>query len=247
MPTTYGYCRVSTQRQADSGLSLDAQKDLIERDFQYKPEGREWGGFYIDPGQSASIPLTAREAGCRLDLRLQIGDCVVITRLDRGFRNCQDFFNTMARWLERGVKCKMLDLGLDTSTPAGEMMAGMMAVFAQYERRLISARVKEINARRKALGLACNQRRIGHKTAGPKGKRHFVPDPWNMAWIEKIYEQHEAGYSSYQISKWLLIQKIKLSDGSRWLPARIRTAIKWWQAKLQRDKRNGPEPPPPRE
>jgi DNA invertase Pin-like site-specific DNA recombinase len=53
-----------------------------------------------------------------------------------------------------------LDLGVDTSTPAGEMLANVLASFAQYERRLISQRTKDALAQLKAQGVVLGRPRV---------------------------------------------------------------------------------------
>ena len=60
---------------------------------------------------------------------------VIVAKLDRLSRSLLDFAGLMERARRQGWALVALDLGVDTSTPAGEMMANVLATFAQFERR----------------------------------------------------------------------------------------------------------------
>lgn len=68
-------------------------------------------------------------------------EALVVAKLDRLPRSLIDFAVTLEQ-ARAGWELIPLDLGVDPSTPSGEMMANVMASFAQYERRLISDRTK---------------------------------------------------------------------------------------------------------
>src|SRR5437870_13276846 len=69
----------------------------------------------------------------------------------------------MERSRREGWSLVALDLGVDTSTPSGEMMANVLATFAQFERRLISQRTKEALAQKRAQGV-----RLGRPPSLPR-------------------------------------------------------------------------------
>lgn len=77
----YGYCRVSTHEQANSGLSLDRQKQQITGYDMMK--GWAIAEFFVEAGVSASVPLADRLEGQRLLATLQPGDVVITAKLDR--------------------------------------------------------------------------------------------------------------------------------------------------------------------
>ena len=61
------------------------------------------------------------------------GDSLVITKIDRLARSARDLYEIMATLKSKGVELKALDQALDTNTPAGKAMIGMMAIFAEFE------------------------------------------------------------------------------------------------------------------
>ena len=125
-----GYIRVSTSEQADSGLGLEAQHAAITGEA--KRRGWQLLDIYEDAGASAKT--TARRPALAKAL-----DAV-----------------------EKGAAEALvaIDLGVDTTTPAGEMIANSVANFSQFERRLIGQRTKDALAVRKAQGVQLGRPRV---------------------------------------------------------------------------------------
>lgn len=94
--------------------------------------------------------------------RLKRGDTLIVLDLDRAFRSSIDALTTMERLRERGINFKILNLNLDLSTEFGEVIFGIMAALAQFERRMLSRRTRE--------GLAAARKR-GVKLGRPRNRR----------------------------------------------------------------------------
>ena len=71
-----------------------------------------------------------------------------------------DFTRLMERSWKKGWARVAIDLGVDTTTPAGEMIANSVANFSQFERRLIGQRTKDALAVRKAQGVQLGRPRV---------------------------------------------------------------------------------------
>ena len=86
---------------------------------------------------------------------LEAGDAaaLVVAKLDRLSRSMIDFTALMATAQKQGWALVALDCAVDTTTPAGEAMANVLATFAQFERRLISQRTREALAVKRAQGV----------------------------------------------------------------------------------------------
>src|SRR5207249_7537381 len=88
---------------------------------------------------------------------------LVAAKLDRLSRSMIDFTALMATAQKHGWALVALDCAVDTTTPAGEAMANVLATFAQFERRLISQRTREALAVKKSQGV-----RLGRPPTMPK-------------------------------------------------------------------------------
>ncbi|MGI4718731.1 MAG: recombinase family protein [Janthinobacterium lividum] len=82
----------------------------------------------------------------------RLGDVFVVTKLDRLARNTQHLLEIVQRLDSKGVSLKVLNLGLDTSTPTGKLMLTMLGAVGQFEREIMLERQKEGVAKAKAEG-----------------------------------------------------------------------------------------------
>lgn len=149
--TAVGYVRVSTNEQADSGAGMEAQRRAIT----LAAEAREWHLVQIfEDGGASGKNLKRPGLLAALDA-LDRGEAqvLVVAKIDRLSRSLIDFAGLMERARKRGWDLAALDLGVDTSTPQGEMVASVMATFAQFERRLIGLRTKEALAVKRSQGV----------------------------------------------------------------------------------------------
>lgn len=146
-----GYARVSTTEQADSGLGLEAQRQAI----RVECERRGWKllGIEEDAGWSGKVAtrpgLQRALAACKAGR----ADGLLVAKLDRLSRSMQHAAALLAEAERDGWALVALDLGVDLSTPSGEVMAHVLAAIAQFERRLIGQRTKDALAVKKAQGV----------------------------------------------------------------------------------------------
>jgi DNA invertase Pin-like site-specific DNA recombinase len=84
-PAVFGYVRVSTDTQADNGVSLDEQQRRIEG--RCLEQGWHLAEIFVERGVSGSVPFAERPEGGRLLRQLQAGDIVISPKLDRVFRS----------------------------------------------------------------------------------------------------------------------------------------------------------------
>lgn len=202
-----GYVRVSTDEQADSGAGLAAQRKAVSEGCDARGYGlveiledAGWSGKSLErPGISEAIArLDAGEA-----------DALMVAKLDRLSRSLLDFAQLMARAQAKRWVIVALDLGVDTSTPAGEMMANVLATFSQFERRLIGQRTKEAMAVKKAAGQHL-------------GRPRTLSDDV----VARIVSEREAGSTLQAICDRLTADGISTPrGGKRWDPSVVRRVI----------------------
>ncbi|WP_231884401.1 recombinase family protein [Plantibacter sp. H53] len=136
-----GYLRVSTDEQANSGLGLVAQQETIQR----YADAHGWNVvWHEDAGVSAKSldrpQLQAALARLRPTPNHRDVDGIVVAKLDRLSRSVVDFAGVLELARARKWALVAIDLGVDTSTPTGELVANVMMSVAQWERRVIGER-----------------------------------------------------------------------------------------------------------
>ena len=127
----YGYMRVSTAAQS-KGNSLEEQERLLRKNGATELYQDAFTGTRTDR-PNFTILLN----------KLQEGDTLVITKLDRFARNTAEGLNVIQHLLERGVKVNILNMGTIDTTPTGKLILTVMLAFAEFERDMIVQRTTE--------------------------------------------------------------------------------------------------------
>lgn len=164
--TAVAYCRVSTSEQEVSGHSLDDQETVLRA----LATSRGWDVIVVrEVGSGKS--LTARPLLTEVLRGLDSGviNVLMAVRLDRLSRSVTDFSGLMDRAERHGWDLHVADLGLDTSTPSGRLVAQVLAATAEHERRLIGERTREGLRAAKSKGV-----RLGRPQSVPTEVRHEV-------------------------------------------------------------------------
>jgi putative DNA-invertase from lambdoid prophage Rac len=150
MSRVFAYLRVSTQDQTTdnqlqeitaAGFSVNAKRVISET-------------------VSGSVPASERPGFSQLVNKLEDGDVLVVTKLDRLGRNAMDVRATVEALTGMGVKVHCLALGgVDLTSPAGRMTMQVIAAVAEFERDLLIERTQSGLARARAEGKALGRPR----------------------------------------------------------------------------------------
>jgi len=203
-----GYVRVSTEEQRQSSAGLDAQREAI----LHEARRRGWTVVELieDAGWSGK---DLRRPGIKAALEaLERGDAsaLVVAKLDRLSRSMLDFAGLMAKAQKQSWALVALDCAVDTTTPAGEAMANVMATFAQFERRLIGQRTKEALAAKRSAGV-----RLGRPSSVPSEV------------AKRIRAERGAGATLRQIADGLNADAVPTPrGGSKWRPSSIEAVVR---------------------
>jgi DNA invertase Pin-like site-specific DNA recombinase len=173
------YARVSTHDQQTLPLQLKAMREYAKkRKWKIKEEIQEIG--------SGAKTRPKREALLKQARQRQI-DAIIVWRLDRWGRSVADLIGTIRELTDIGVGFVSLTEALDLTTPAGKAMAGMLAVFAEFERDILRERVK--------AGIA---------HARSQGKQHGRPAT-AAAKETEVKKLHKKGLNNSEIARKLKI------------------------------------------
>lgn len=186
------YDRVSTDIQVQQGLSLDTQKELLTE--YANTHGYEIVDYYIDEGLTARKKLKNRRDFMRLldDIRADRIDLVLVTKLDRWFRNVKDYHNVQAILEEHHCNWKTVLEDYDTSTADGQLKINIMLAVAQNESDRTSERIKVVFEHKKR-----NQEHLnGPIPFGYKNiDKHLKKDAGTCAIVEDIFRYYFTCYS----------------------------------------------------
>ncbi len=133
----YGYARVSSADQ-----TLDVQRDaLLQAGCEMIREEKRSGA--------------SQEGRDEMKLLLEFirpGDVLTVTKIDRLARSVRDLMEIHDKVVAKGASLRILNMGLDTQTPTGKLMLGVLGSVAEFERDMILERQREGIAKAKANG-----------------------------------------------------------------------------------------------
>lgn len=159
----FAYARVSTTDQTTDNQALEIAA----------------AGFAIEPQRmivetvSGSTAAMQRKGFVRLVDRLEAGDVLVVTKLDRLGRNAMDVQATVAALEAKSIRVHCLALGgMDLTSPAGRMTMGVIAAVSQFERDLLIERTQAGLARVKAEG----KKKLGRPAKLTADQRQAIRD-----------------------------------------------------------------------
>jgi DNA invertase Pin-like site-specific DNA recombinase len=138
-----GYARVSTDGQSLTAQVVELKVAGCTEVFQEKISGAK----------------SERAQLSRLMKRLESGDVLVVTRLDRLARSTRDLLNVLGAVGDKGAGFRSLrDTWADTTTPHGRLMLTVLGGLAEFERELIRSRTSEGRERAKAKGIVMGRK-----------------------------------------------------------------------------------------
>jgi DNA invertase Pin-like site-specific DNA recombinase len=203
---TYG--RVSTGRQADSGLGLDDQAELVTEACRRR--GFKVVGDFVDPGKSGKRKV--RRPGLEAALAmLDDGDAdvLVCAKVDRLSRSTTDMGHILDRAQDHGWSIVLLDVGLDTSTASGRLMADVLVSMAAFESNRIAERVR----------AAHHQKRVRGQRSG---RRPELPDDVR----QRIFRERAEGRTLRAIAEDLTAEGVPTPRGGKWHAVTISSVVK---------------------
>jgi site-specific DNA recombinase len=184
-----GYVRVSTDKQADRGVSLDAQAEKIRA--MAVVHNAALIDIIVDGGESAKS--LNRPGMARLLALVDAGEVqtVIIAKLDRLTRSVKDLCTLLERLERRSVALISVAESLDTGSAAGRLVLNIMTAVSQWEREAIGERTRDALCHKRIQGERVGNIPFGSRLADDG--QHLEPDPAEQAALAEIRRLRNEG------------------------------------------------------
>src|ERR1051325_6112671 len=188
---TIGYVRVSTDRQADQGVSLEAQEAKIRA--MATVQSAHLLDVIVDGGESAKS--LNRPGLQRLLALVNAGQvqAVIVAKLDRLTRSVKDLCALLELFEKRKVALISVAESLDTGSAAGRLVITIMGAVSQWEREAIGERTRDALRHKRGNGERVGNIEFGYRL-GKDGK-HLEPNPTEQAALAAIRKHRARGLS----------------------------------------------------
>src|SRR5271170_6651655 len=207
-----GYARVSTDRQADRGVSLDAQAEKIRA--MAVVHSAELLEIIVDGGESAKS--LNRPGMARLLALVDAGEVqtVIIAKLDRLTRSVKDLCTLLERFTRRGVALVSVAESLDTGSVAGRLVLNIMTAVSQWEREAIGERTRDAMSHKRTNGERVGNIQFGYRLCADD--KHVEPDPAEQSVLDEIGRLRRNGHTMRGIAAALNQRAFRTRRGSGW-------------------------------
>jgi len=213
-----GYIRVSTQGQADEGVSLEAQKAKIEAWCQANDYSLV--DMFVDAGISGKA--MANREGLQMALDAVGKDVALVaysmSRLSRSTKDMLAIADSLER---RGADLVSLTEKIDTTSAVGKMVFRVLAVLGEFERDLVSERTKAALAYKKANGETYAPVPFGFQAI--EGRLVVVEEEASL--VAEILRMREQGHTLRAIAGEMNQRGIEGKRGGKWHASTVRYLI----------------------
>lgn len=234
-----GYARVSTDAQAEEGVSLSAQVAAIQRyaatigvslgcvasaekwPVNYPPEG-----VFVDGGVGGKTPIITRPEGAKVVtlVRGRFVSHIIVTKQDRLSRNVMDIAMLRVELMKSGVTLHLVDEGGAVGTgPSDRLLLGIRGELAQWQREVIGASTQSALDHKRTKGEKLGGPvPYGYRVwTNPAGIKELKLDPEEQAVIGRARQLRAEGMSYTRIGKQLFEERHPARNRGPWHPQQI--------------------------
>jgi len=207
-----GYARVSTDKQAERGVSLEAQTEKIRA--MALVHDAELLDIIVDGGESAKS--LNRPGMQRLLALVDSGEVktVIVAKLDRLTRSVKDLCELLDRFERRGVALVSVAESLDTGSAAGRLVLNIMTAVSQWEREAIGERTRDAMSHKRNQGQRVGNIAYGCQLAGDGV--HLEANPAEQAVLSEIRQLRSQGATLRGIAATLNHRAYRTRRGTTW-------------------------------
>jgi DNA invertase Pin-like site-specific DNA recombinase len=227
-----GYVRVSTEGQAEEGVSLAAQRRKL--DAQALAQDMRLAAVHEDAGVSAKSLDRPGLKAALLDLEEGRADALIVCKLDRLTRSVRDLGLLVESYFASRFQLISIADAVDTRTAGGRLVLNVLVSVAQWEREANAERTSEALRHMKAQGRRLGAAALGWRWTQQergKGKASTSDVPSEVETVIRMHALRGAGLSLRAICSQLEAEGRATKRGGRWTPKVVRDAL-----------RRGPQP-----
>jgi site-specific DNA recombinase len=217
-----GYVRVSTEKQAEAGLSLDAQTAKIRAMAEVK--GVPLAAVLIDAGASAKSLDRPEMTRLLALVDARTVATIIVAKLDRLTRSIRDLTDLLDRFERRGVSLVSVAESLDTRSSAGRLVIHIMGSVSQWERETIGERTRDVLQHKRANGERVGTLPFGAQLAADGV--HLEAAPVEQRLLARMRTLRADGYSTRQIAADLNTHGVTTRRGTAWRFQNVAHALK---------------------
>ncbi len=226
-----GYCRVSTEEQANKGLSLDVQKEACKN--KIREDGFKLLKVIRDEGKSAG---SLKRPGIEEIIKLTVGrkiDRIYTISSDRIARNTMDYLYLRDLFRKNDVELKYVYQANSDESAISRTMDEVMASFNQMQRLVISEKVRLTLYAKIEAGYWPTLAPLGYKnilnpdSTDRLSKKTIIPDPQMAPLITEAYKLYATGnYNAYDLNDLMYEKGLKTKEGKKMAPSRFYELLK---------------------
>ena len=209
-----GYVRVSTNEQAENGVSLAAQEQKIRSYCK----GNGWQCITVIQEDGYSAKDLKRPGLQQLLDEIPQQTCrfagIVVTKLDRLTRSVRDLLRLTDLAEKHKVALVPIQEAVDTGTATGQLFRNIVTVISEWERGVIGERTRDALAYKRQNGERIGAIPYGFKLA--KDEKHLVPLPAEGKVLAQIKKERAKGMSYDLIADGLNADRIRTKRAGRW-------------------------------
>jgi DNA invertase Pin-like site-specific DNA recombinase len=217
-----GYVRVSSDKQAVAGVSLEAQTARIRA--MATVQDAELAEVIVDAGESAKTLNRPGLARLLAMIDAREVQTVIVAKLDRLTRSVRDLADLLDQFERRGVALVSVSESLDTGTAAGRLVLNVMMSVAQWEREAIGERTREAMRHKKANGQRVGTLPYGFQLANDG--RTLEPNHHEQRVLAIVHELRATGCTLRRIAGDLNHRGFQTRRRSAWKHSNIANLLK---------------------
>lgn len=211
------YTRVSTQMQAEKGVSLDAQKNEL---VEYCNKNNYEYDVFEDAGISGKN-ITKRKELQKLLNNLKSYDIVICYKLSRISRSVKDMANMLDKFQKNNIRFISLKENIDTEQATGKLLIYVISICAEIERDNISEFVKMAKKQQFENGKVTAKKVLGYDLINKK----LVVNNKEANIVKFIFETYNKTHNYYQTAKICNLKGFKGKKGQQFHASSIKTII----------------------